>query len=92
MKPYPRPALTHLAPALTHPAPALTRPLPWPALTRPAPALARPDPAPPPSPRSGYASIRFADRSRWKLRASSRETCIWETPSSALIWDWVRLL
>ncbi|CAM5381586.1 hypothetical protein STENM223S_09693 [Streptomyces tendae] len=32
-----------------------------------------------------YASIRFADLSRWKLRASSRETCIWETPSSALI-------
>lgn len=43
-------------------------------------------------PAAGYASIRFAERRRWKLRASSRETCIWETPSSALICDWVRLL
>ena len=42
--------------------------------------------------RSAYASIRLADRSRAKLRASSRDTCIWETPSSALICDCVRLL
>ena len=40
----------------------------------------------------GYASTRFAERRRAKLRASSRDTCIWETPSSALICDWVRLL
>jgi hypothetical protein len=59
----------------------------------PADAQAPGTPAGPRRPeRSAYASIRLADRNRAKLRASSRDTCIWETPSSALICDCVRLL
>ena len=40
---------------------------------------------------AAYSSVVRPSRSWVRVRASRRETCIWEIPSSAAICDWVRL-